>query len=181
MQSITLALVSGLIGALITSAVNLIILWIKEDNETKATIKAIKSEIKNLEYIFGEEFGKKITDDEQPLFYKYPLDTDYFYIYHSNCSKIGRINNDKLRDTIISIYTTAKFFIDCLKSNNEAIKFSEEIEKKYENALPGVEFTEKYKEDMASVNYCLYNSKVCNLLPTYKKLCALFEQLKSIK
>ena len=95
--------------------------------------------------------------------------------------KNWKINNDKLRETIISIYTMAKFFIDCLKSNNSAIEYYEEVEKKRENSPLGKQFNTQYNEEIEAVNYCLKNSKVNNLLPTYKKLCILFEQLKHIK
>lgn len=181
-ESIVLvSLVSGLFAALVTLIGQFLLALKKENDETKALIKALKSEINNIEYIFSNEFGEKITQDEKPLLYSYPTDTDYFYIYHSNCSKIGKIKNDKLRNTIISIYTMAKFFIDCLKSNNAAIVYYEEIERKYTSCTIPKDENPKYKEDSAVAMDCLYNSKVNNLLPTYQKLSSLFFELKNIK
>ncbi|MFI3300551.1 MAG: hypothetical protein R3Y28_03935 [Candidatus Gastranaerophilales bacterium] len=91
-------LISGAIGASVGALVtyksidkthrnNIEILNIADKRETKATIKAIITELEGLKYILINEFGAKLSLKDECLWYSYPLDTDYFTIYNSNASK----------------------------------------------------------------------------------------------
>ena len=98
----------------------------QEEMETKATIKAIIAELQALKQIFYVEFIPKILNSkEKYLNYSYPLGTDYFTVFNANTPKIGKITNDELRECIINLYITAKFFLDCIATNNSALKFYE--------------------------------------------------------
>lgn len=181
MESTIIGFVGVIIGAVLTGGVSIYLDYRNEERETKATIKALKSELQALKIIFINEFGSKISQDEKPLFYSYPLETDYFIIYHSNTSKIGKINNDTLRENIIFIYSTAKFFLDCIRTNNAILEDYKKINEKYSYIpIKSREYDSGYKNDVKPVLYRLELSKTENLLPTYNKLNALFETFTTI-
>lgn len=148
----------------------------KSEQEAQAIVKAIFAEIKALKWIFINEFRNKIENNEEYLSYIYPLGTDYFCIYHSNTSQIGKIKNGKLRENIINIYVCAKFFMDSLKTNNCILEDLENIEDDYKN-MPQ-EAKTMYPNYMDRKKVALYRLKLSkseNLLPTYNKLKQLFE------
>ncbi len=158
----------GFVGALITAGVNIWLYFKKDYDETKSLIKALRTEINNLENIFQMEFYPKITEDNEPLWYSYPLNTDYFVIFNANCSKIGKIGNDDLRSTVISIYTMAKFFMDCLRTNNECLN-------RYDQALKA-----GYAVQIEEAENALRLSKTDNILPTVKQIRVLLARLKTL-
>ncbi len=109
---------------------------------------------------------------KNPYWYSYPLTTDYFIIYKANCSKIGKIKNDELRKTIISIYSTANFFLDCLRTNNNCIEYYEKIVDKYGNNTGD--------ENIKCALERLVYSKVKNILPAAEKLKCLLDNLEEL-
>lgn len=156
----------------------------KEEIETKATIKAIKTEIYALKQIFENEFIPKIFNDKEDLDYSYPLGTDYFTVFNANTSKLGKINNDELRECIINIYMTAKFFLDSLATNNEALEYYNQCYEESYIYLKDDFFTclnPKLKDDYEFAKERLYMSKKENLVPTCNKMMSLFKQLENIK
>lgn len=169
---------SGVIGSLITIIASFMLCLTKEFLEAKACNNAIKSEIKNLKTIFETTFDSKITNDNVPLWYTYPLSTDYFTIFNNNSSSLGKISNKKERELIIAIYTIAKYFLDCLRTNNECIEYYEYIEnEKYTEAEKNIPLI-AYKRDIEIAEERLIHSKTENILPTYIKLKELFKQIK---
>lgn len=161
--------ISGIFAALITVRMQVWLYYKKDDDETKALIKALKTEIENLEIIFQMEFYPKIFNNEDNiLWYSYPLNTDYFPIFHANCSKIGKIKNDDLRSTIISIYTMAKFFMDCLRTNNMCL---EEHNKACETGLVG---------EILRSKQALTASMQQNIMPTVQKIQELLKKIKTL-
>ena len=154
------ALLGGLIGSIITVIVQICIECKKYDNENKALIKALKTEILELEHLFIAEFTNKFSDKDETYQLYYPVMSDYFMIYHSNCSKIGRIKNDKLRHTIIALYSTATYLIDCLKSNNACIDEYNEAINKNEKAI------QYYKSSLnLNPNFEIANKRLLKLIP----------------
>ena len=156
----------------------------QEEIETKATIKAIIAELQALKQIFYVEFIPKILNSkEEYLSYSYPLGTDYFSVFNANTSKIGKITNDELRECIINTYITAKFFLDCLATNNTALEFYEKCLNKvyissYDNILD--EGTPKAHKDLEYAEVSLMKSKRDNLVSTCQKMVELFKQLDDI-
>ena len=156
----------------------------QEEIETKATIKAIIAELQALKQIFYVEFIPKILNSkEKYLNYSYPLGTDYFTVFNANTPKIGKITNDELRECIINLYITAKFFLDCIATNNSALKFYENCSDKvyissYDNILN--EGTPKAHKDLEYAELSLMKSKCDNLVPTCQKMVELFKQLDAI-
>ena len=130
------------------------------------------------------EFMPKILNSkEEYLSYSYPLGTDYFSVFNANTSKIGKITNDELRECVINIYITAKFFLDCIATNNSALKFYEKCSDKvyissYDNILN--EGTPKAHKDLEYAELSLMKSKCDNLVPTCQKMVELFKQLDAI-
>ena len=156
----------------------------QEEIETKATIKAIIAELQALKQIFYVEFIPKILNSKKEyLSYSYPLGTDYFTVFNANTPKIGKITNDELRECIINLYITAKFFLDCIATNNSALKFYEKCSDKvyissYDNILN--EGTPKAHKDLEYAEVSLMKSKRDNLVPTCQKMVELFKQLDDI-
>lgn len=147
----------------------------QEEMETKATIKAIITELRALRQIFEFEFLPKIFTDEKCLWFSYPLRTDYFTVYNTNTSKIGKINNDELRECIINLYMTAKFFLDSIATNNEALEYYEKCDENVRTIG-----TVKTQDDLVIALDRLIHSKTNNLVPTCKKMVELFQQLENI-
>lgn len=160
---------SGIIGSLITIIASFIICLVKEILEAKACTNAIKAEIKNLKTIFETTFDSIITNDNTPLWYSFPLSTDYFTIFNNNSSNIGKIHNKKERELIIAIYTVAKYFLDCLRTNNECIEYYEYIENEKYTVKEKNSFLITYKQDIEIAQSRLIHSKTENILPTYIK------------
>ena len=100
-------LFSGAIGSIIAILASFGMFMLKEYNDSKKCIKAIKAEIQCLKNLCSLVFDNVITLDETPLNLCYPLDTDYFTIFNHNSSEIGRISNDKDRELIVAIYIAA--------------------------------------------------------------------------
>ncbi len=157
----------------------------KEEQETVNATKAIITELSVLELILKNEFAPNIFNNDEFLGYTYPLDTDYFVVYHANADKIGKINNDKLRVAIITIYSTAKFFRDALKSNNNLLDELSELADEF-NVIPhtpdkeAILASHNYKTREESVYRRLNESKNKNLVPTLQNLFELLKELKEL-
>lgn len=146
----------------------------KEDCEAKATLKAILTEIKTLHDILFLEFIQKLDCESDILGYFYPLDTDYFCIYHSNTTQIGKIENEELRENIVYIYAIAKFFIDCVKTNNKVLDELDILESDYKNTSDEIKLMDKnYLDRREIILHRLRLSKKDNLIPTIKNLVNL--------
>ena len=188
------SLIGTVIGGLISAATsflvaqkthsnNFVILQEKEEMETKATIKAIISELKALREVFENEFLPKLENSKEYLGYSYPLGADYFTIFNSNTSKIGKIKNDELRECIVKLYMTAKVFLDCIRTNNEVL---EDFVRQHDlictqvNGQIDPNATKKQREDFDIALERLKRSKKENLLPACEKMQILFAQLDSI-
>ena len=159
---------SGLIGTFIGIISSFGITLLKAHFETSACIKAIDTEIRSLNSICENVFDNVITDDDSILNYEYPLGTDYFTIFNANSSNIGKISDNKKRELIVSIYITAKYFLDCIRTNNHCLDEFKKIDEKYNDKN-----TVQYKEDIKFAMENLKHSKVNNILPAYKKLKTL--------
>lgn len=168
-------ILSGLIGSILGFIVSIFVVLLKEYFENKACIKAIKTEIKCLQEICFENFDKMIMNDSAYLNLEYPLDTNYFTIFDNNSAKIGKIIDDKERELIVAIHITAKYFIDCLKTNNKCLNAYEKIDEKY--SIIGKN-TKEYEEECKFAMQNLIHSKTNNILPTYKKLKYLLSLLE---
>lgn len=189
---------TSLIGTIVGGLISLISTWIitsrthkhnfemlekRQDMEAEAITNALITELYALKAIFEHEFMPKICNEETYLNYEYPLGTDYFSIFNSNTSNIGKIKNDELRTCIINLYVTAKFFVDSIVTNNNALT---DYEKCYEK-VHSISYAEtdhsampKDKENLDFAMERLIKSKKENLLPTCEKMSYLFGCLDKI-
>lgn len=159
---------------------NFELLKTKEEMEIKATLKAIITELRGLRQIFEFEFIPKILTDEKYLWFSYPLGTDYFTVFNANTSKIGKINNDELRECIINLYITAKFFLDSISTNNELLEYYEKCYNDIHSFSNMTQGTPKQQENLNIALERLAQSKTNNLVPTCYKMMELFKQLEII-
>lgn len=159
---------SAVLASIITVFATLVLFVIKEFIEISSCYLAIMTELKVLKDIFENTFLKEITASRERsyLLLSYPLDTDYFTMYNSNCEKIGKIFIPQHRELIVATYTLAKYFLDCLRTNNLALKYYEDIV----NGKVGGTIDDAIFELKHSFNN--------NILPTTNNLIELFEQIK---
>ncbi|CAJ1843691.1 hypothetical protein [Aeromonas hydrophila] len=89
---------------------------IKDADEAILTgfIWSIHDEMKSLYSRYNETAGALLrnTPQNQMLAIKYRVDHDYFSVYHSNSSLIGKVSDHELRSDIINAYTIAKSILD---------------------------------------------------------------------
>ncbi|WP_429078278.1 hypothetical protein [Aeromonas veronii] len=89
---------------------------IKDADEAILTgfIWSIHDEMKSLYSRYNETAGALLrnTPPNQMLAIKYRVDHDYFSVYHSNSSLIGKVSDHELRSDIINAYTIAKSILD---------------------------------------------------------------------
>lgn len=169
----------GLLGAILRILSTFAIAIWKEHIEAKACLEAITTEINCLFDLCVETFDEVITDDNKFILFDYPLGTDYFSIFNANTSKIGRIGNKLERKLIVAIYIAAKYFLDCIKTNNNCLDYCSNIDEKYVDKT-----SQEYMLDVEFAQKNLLHSKVNNLLPAYKKLkelMGLYKELQKIK
>ena len=133
----------------------------KEKTEADAVKNAILAELKSLKFIIEAEFSSKLYENTETFNYIIPIRQDYFAIYHSHLTEIGKISNQKLQTQIVNLYSIAKYFLDNFQTNNELIDW---------NNLEPSQFTHgelvRFKQEV--------------LVPLYEKIMKLFEELESM-
>ena len=156
------------LAAVVTVCCTLALFIIKEAIDTVSCYFAIMTELKVLKEIFETTFLREIDESKSQgiLWYKYPLGTDYFTMYNSNCDKVGKIPIPKIRTFIVASYTLAKYFLDCIKTNNECIQY-------YNDIIKG-----KVDSSEAAARYNLEHSFNNNIIPTTEKIKELLKNIK---
>lgn len=111
---------------------NLLIQKKNEDNLFKGILQAFHDEIETLLERYQETTGARLESLEagEPFLFYYPVINDFFTVYNSNASLIGKINDNDLRKLLVRTYTLAKGLVDSYSMNNEFIQKYE-----YWNAL----------------------------------------------
>lgn len=100
---------------------------IAENNELqviKSLLQAIHDELETVFENYQATMGNRIESlqDGQPLFWYYPLVSDFFNVYNGNTFLIGRIKDHDLRKNIIKTYTLGKGMIDSYRMNNDLVQ-----------------------------------------------------------
>ncbi|MCM7502925.1 hypothetical protein [Enterobacter kobei] len=103
---------------------------IAEQNELqviKSLLQAIHDELETVFENYQASMGNRIESlqDGQPLFWYYPLVSDFFNVYNGNTFLIGRIKDHDLRKNIIKTYTLGKGMIDSYRMNNDLVQKTE--------------------------------------------------------
>ena len=148
----------------------------KDEKEAQATICAIIAELKTIKKVLKFTFNDVLFTTEPSFDYSLPLDTDYCVIFNANVSKIGKIENEELRNCIVELYISIKYFLDCIRSNNELL---EEYNKTIwinpiESGIKNIQ--ELINEAQENLNL----SKKNNLIPTYNNLMKKFDEFEQI-
>lgn len=156
-----ISLAAGLLGALIggyatkwaTEAAYQNNLKLQEEARSAAlnrVLQGIRAEVETLWKIYNDKFGKAITSLEDGGIVKdeYPLHLyqGYFVVYDNNCSLIGQLPDDELRESIIMGYLKARELIDAYIHNNSLLQRRDELISKKSNI---------YDEDIKSVETAL--------------------------
>lgn len=102
----------------------------KEKRELKAVLQGFHSELKTLWERYMDSVGFEIENlpDNKPWLKYWPITHDYFILFNSNASKVGKIEDQELREKIIFVYIRAKGIVDSFKMNNELNQKVENLE-----------------------------------------------------
>ena len=117
-------LIAAIIGGLLALAGSWIATRIqinaKNKDNKKIERRFIRSIFIEIESVYSryQELSHTIREESDFLKYSISINEDYFPVYHNNVGYLGLIENDKLRNNIISFYTQAKGLIDTLRTNN---------------------------------------------------------------
>lgn len=137
-------LTSGLIGAVVGGLIaGLFSLWAvnkqvsstrlidKErlENEIEGIVQAICDEIETIYNAYESSGGKLVEElgERQGLLMYYYVDEDYFTMYNSNASVIGKIKDKELRSAIVTTYNKAKMLLDSFRLNNRILSRYDEL------------------------------------------------------
>ena len=117
------AFISAVIGGLIVAVATLIATWVAlkhsrtADAEHRSSLlrgvlRGIQTELNAMKVAYVEEMKTG------PYSEWHILPVDYFTVYETNCSFIGQIEEDDLRDSIITAYLAARTLINAHIHNN---------------------------------------------------------------
>ncbi|VAV85342.1 hypothetical protein MNBD_DELTA01-321 [hydrothermal vent metagenome] len=108
----------------------------KESSLIEGLLQAYHDEIETVWGRYQNSMGTQLEalPNGTPLLLLYPLFSDYFTIYHSNASIIGKIDDHDLRKEIVSFYTAAKGLVDSYRLNNELVQKYEYWEALYQES-----------------------------------------------
>ncbi len=84
-------------------------------------LETIKEEISVIGSRYQDTFGKmlKAVPANAPVLWLYPIEEDYFSVYHASIGKITTVRNSIIRSQIVKTYTLCKGLIDTIKLNNK--------------------------------------------------------------
>ena len=129
------SLISAIIGGLIAGGFSLLAVSATHKNDLKKKQKqeetlleeflaSIRVEIDTLWNRYMAVIGKTLEDlpNNQPLLFFYPVTQDYFTIYESNATLIGKIQDRDLSKLLVNTYLQAKGLIDSYRMNNELVQ-----------------------------------------------------------
>ncbi len=129
------SLVSAIIGGLIAGGFALLATHISYKNQIKqaqendeklikSLLQSIHDEIETIYEIYQDSIGEKIDslNEGEALNVYYPIESDYFTVYRSNCFLIGRITDNDLRKQIIKTYTLAQGMVDAFHQNSAFVE-----------------------------------------------------------
>ncbi|HLA75641.1 MAG TPA: hypothetical protein VJM76_06990 [Gammaproteobacteria bacterium] len=129
------ALLSSGIGAFIGSALTLAGAYIVHSLEKAESareevehlfglLQAIHDEIETLweSYLGSVGAHAEALRDNTPLLLFWPITQDYFTIYNTNASFIGKIKDHDLRKQIVATYAKARGLIDSYRMNNDLVQ-----------------------------------------------------------
>lgn len=173
--SLLSALLGGLIAALATSKATRQALGHSlalEQTNRVATLRGvllgIRTELEVLFEIYQLEMQEELESfkEGQAIYLTLPIYQHVFTVYESNCSLIGQIRDDELRESIIRTYLLAKSLINAHTYNNKLIEKYERITHESPGSLAvnksfdemkhyGAEIKATYDEASASLNDCL--------------------------
>lgn len=167
---IVIALISGLVGALIGAKASNNL----KDKELKlyekATALSIVEELKVLRDEYQEEFDKQYNglNEQRYLNVTYTISQDYSTIYTQNAGEIGLIKNATLRNLIIKSNILLKKYIENLKIYKQLFGKHYELNKNFvATAYPKLIDKDCSEIDYESIIYNYLISKIENKDPSW--------------
>jgi CHAT domain-containing protein len=161
---------------------------LKDRKNEKAVLQALEAEIKadwqrynefikpSIENLLRLDHSKRFTDiseygNDLNYFYmllshRISISQDYFTIYNTNSSFIGKIKNAKLRMEIVSVYTNIKGFLELIPLNDNN---KDKIEKVLKEDL---EFALKQADTQVArhIRVTAYRTRLNELIEQLKQL-----------
>jgi len=95
-----------------------------ENQIIRSLMQALHDELETIFDNYQENMGNRLEslDDGKPLFFYYPLVSDFFNVYNGNTFLLGRIKDNDLRKSIIKTYTLGKGMVDSYRMNNDLVQ-----------------------------------------------------------
>ena len=96
----------------------------KQKAVVDAFLHALRDEIKTVWEVYQVQVGIVIESlqNDDALWFYYPLTQEYFMVYSSNNHLIGHVKDAEMRRLIVEFYIKAKGLVDSFKMNNHMIK-----------------------------------------------------------
>lgn len=93
---------------------------LEEQKEIRRLLSSLGVELNTLWQFHQKRIGEFIESlaEGQPLLFYYPLTQNYFIIYDSNASLIGKLEDSELRKAIVVTYNKCKKVVDGFVYNN---------------------------------------------------------------
>ncbi len=101
-----------------------------EEQLVKNYLLAIHDEVESVWTAYEATLGLYLQQLEvdKPCDMYWPVSQDYFTVYHSNATLLGKVVNESLRKSIITSYLIAKTLKDCVIMNNYLLEKNEKFE-----------------------------------------------------
>lgn len=157
-------------------------LWNKNEKiNEQILISSLQTELSELRKLLEREFDEKLIKDNSYKFeITFPEGTDYFTVFNTSASQLGRIKNDELRSKIITTYIEAKFFYDSLKTNTKILEERAKISLNIVNSPADSDVRTRLPKVLERLENALKLSKFDNLIPSYKRLFILFSEIDNL-
>ncbi len=97
---------------------------IHQRQQVRAICQAIRTEITCVMDRYKSTMGETVEnhDPSRPFTSIYIVENDYFSIFHSNSDRIGEIEDEKVRNAIVTAYVQMKGLADTYKFHNHLVE-----------------------------------------------------------
>jgi hypothetical protein len=159
---------------------NLALLNEQRNKEEEILISSLFAELSELNKLLHREFHEKLKKSSSDKFeWLFPEGTDYFAIFNTSASQLGKIKSTQLRSLFISIYIELKYFYDALKTNTKILTKYDELKTELIKASNTSSANQEIAILLKSIESSLVSSKNDNLSPSYNRFIELFGEINN--
>jgi hypothetical protein len=127
------ALIGGslaLLGVILAWGLQLLLTWWSERNQVRAVLQAVYDEVSVLESLYMMRIGTAVElgSRHETFSLYFPISSNYFVVYDSNCGGIGRVRSPELRKSVVETYAHLKSLADTFRYNNQLLIEREQLD-----------------------------------------------------